>query len=528
MGIKALKGINVERSPARLGGGTGGGSGGAGQANAAEEELEEPLSPGARLFHAPKTNCCIIAIMGSKTKIDVDAVKDGLMNTLIKHPRFSSKLVVDPKKCRKPVWVRVTVNLENHIVVPDLDPDMDLSDQFVEDYISDLTKIPMDVTKPLWELHLLNIKTSDADATGVFRIHHSLGDGISLISLLLACTRKSSNLEALPSIAATKKTNSGSPNGYWRYLIAIWMVLKLMWNTFIHAMIFFATVLFLKDTDTPIKGTSGIEKHPKRIVHRTVSLDDIKFVKKEMNITINDVILGVTQAGVSHYLNKKYSNHTELTNIVIEETNYLPKNIRLRATLMVNIRPSTIIQDLADVMEKGSENKWGNAFGFILVPFHIALHDDPLDYLWKAKATIDRKKFSLEAKFTHFCGKLIVKIFGPKVAAALVYRGVANTTMSFSSIVGPSEEITFCGHQMGYLAPTVYGHPQALTIHFQSYADKMIIVLAVDEGVIPDPHTLCGYLEKSLELIKNAVIERRHNNGYIDELPNNDIIFFFH
>jgi hypothetical protein len=40
-----------------------------------EEEIaqeEEPLSPAARLFHEPKLNVYIIAIMGCKTRIDPD------------------------------------------------------------------------------------------------------------------------------------------------------------------------------------------------------------------------------------------------------------------------------------------------------------------------------------------------------------------------------------------------------------------------------------------------------------------------
>ena len=65
-------------------------------------------------------------------------------------------------------WTPTMVKLENPVFVPNLDPNIDNPDQFVEDYVSNLTKIPMDPSKPLWELHLLNIKTSDAEAVGVF------------------------------------------------------------------------------------------------------------------------------------------------------------------------------------------------------------------------------------------------------------------------------------------------------------------------------------------------------------------------
>ncbi|KAE5123314.1 hypothetical protein FH972_027366 [Carpinus fangiana] len=79
--------------------------------------------------------------------------------------------------------------------------------------------------------------------------------------------------------------------------------------------------------------------------------------------------------------------------------------------------------------------------------------------------------------------------------------------MAVSSLIGPLEEISFYGHPIAYLAPSVYGHPQALTLHFQHYSEKMTIALAVDPNVIPDPHQLCDDLQESLKLIKDAVLK---------------------
>ncbi|KAG6738710.1 hypothetical protein POTOM_058332 [Populus tomentosa] len=47
---------------------------------------------------------------------------------------------------------------------------------------------------------------------------------------------------------------------------------------------------------------------------------------------------------------------------------------------------------------------------------------------------------------------------------------------------------------------------KALMIHIVSYANKMNIILSVDEGIVPDPHQLCDDLEEFLKLIKDAVI----------------------
>ncbi|XP_026420585.1 O-acyltransferase WSD1-like [Papaver somniferum] len=476
-------------------------------------DLEEPLSPSARLLHEPHFNLYIIAIIGCKTKINPTVVKDGLVHTLLKHPRFCSLQVEVGEKGGKMKWVPTEVNLENHVIVPKIYPEMDLQspDKSVEDYISDLSKTEIDMSKPLWELHLLNIKTADAEAVGIFKIHHSLGDGTSLVSLLLACTRQTADPNALPTIPVTKTTSvrsSGNNTGISWIFMAIWGFLLLAWNTLVDIFMFFATTMFIKDTETPLKGAPGVEFAPKRFVHRSVSLDDIKLVKNAMNTTINDVVLGVTTAGLSRYLNRRYGEDTENDVGATENRNNLPKNIRLRSTLLVNIRPSSGIQALSDMMEEKAEAKWGNWIGYVLFPFTIALRDDPLDYVRQAKLVIDRKKNSYEALYTFVIAEIVLKLFGIKASAALTHRILTHTTMSFSNVVGPLEEIGFYGHQMSYIAPSVFGHPHAFTINYQSYVNKMTIVLAVDKKAVPDPHKLCDDLEESLKLIKDAVVAK--------------------
>nr|CAB3474385.1 unnamed protein product [Digitaria exilis] len=58
---------------------------------------------------------------------------------------------------------------------------------------------------------------------------------------------------------------------------------------------------------------------------------------------------------------------------------------------------------MVEMIEAGKSKavKWGNKLGYIILPFHIAMHDDPLEYVRTAKKTVDRKKSSLEALFTH-------------------------------------------------------------------------------------------------------------------------------
>ncbi|KAJ6348730.1 hypothetical protein OIU77_006330 [Salix suchowensis] len=323
---------------------------------------------------------------------------------------------------------------------------------YVEDYVSNLSRTKISMSIPMWDLHLLNIRTSKAESVGILRVHHSIGDGVSLMSLFMSCSRKVSDPDALPTLPASKKQKPcSSSGGFLQRFIRLFSVLLIYWNTFVDAVMFLITILFLDDTKTPLKGPSGVGSTPRRIVHRIVSLDDVKLVKNAMNATINDVMVGVTQAALSRYLNRKYGKNKKGGGGAAGNSN-LPKNIRLRATSFVNLRPYLGNEVISETMKSSSDVKLGNLIGYVLFPFTIALREDALDYVRSAKATGKRKKATLEAIYTYFMAKTLNKFFGAK------WGSFPNqTTLLFSNVPGPQEEITCFGHQVAYVAPTCYG-----------------------------------------------------------------------
>ncbi|GAU21109.1 hypothetical protein TSUD_10260 [Trifolium subterraneum] len=78
--------------------------------------------------------------------------------------------------------------------------------------------------------------------------------------------------------------------------------------------------------------------------------------------------------------------------------------------------------------EKGKA-RWGNHMGYIICPFSIVLHEDPLEYVRQAKATVERKKHSLEAICSYTFAKLVLNLFGVK-ARTLNY---SSTTLNISN-----------------------------------------------------------------------------------------------
>uniref|UniRef100_M8AQQ9 O-acyltransferase WSD1 C-terminal domain-containing protein n=1 Tax=Aegilops tauschii TaxID=37682 RepID=M8AQQ9_AEGTA len=240
---------------------------------------------------------------------------------------------------------------------------------------------------------------------------------------------------------------------------------------------FAATIVFLRDPPTLFRRADDhVMSNPRRrFVHRSLSLGDVKLIKNAMNCTVNDVLVGATSAALSRYYFRKSGS---------SKTNKLC----LRSVLPVNTRPTTSLQTYVDMIEAGKSNDvaWGNQLGYILLPFHLAMHDDPLAYVRKGKKTTDRKK---------------------EAGSSIFQRMFANTTILFSNMVGPTEQIELCGHPIVFIAPSIYGGPQALVVHYQSYNSTIKVILAVDNEVIPDYTQLLDDFTESFGYIKDAASE---------------------
>ncbi|VVA90141.1 unnamed protein product [Arabis nemorensis] len=410
---------------------------------------EKPLSPFSRLFSLPGRDCFNIITIGSKNECNPIVIVEGLKNTLINHPRFSSILDTGNGEHKgKAKWVRTQVNVEEHVIIPEIDPNIENPDQFLEDYTSSMAVTPMDKSKPLWEFHLLKMKTS----------HHSLGDGMSLMSLLLACTRKTCDPEAFSTfvVASTKRSASATINTcwFWSMVAWFWYIVRVIFHTCVGVFKSMVMACFGGDTSSLLMGKSGATLCPNKFIHRIISLEDVKFVLNAMNA------------------------------------------------------------DLAKMMAKGSKFRWGNSMGYVTFPLWMKSENDILEYIRRAKATMDRKKLSLEPLFSYALLKFIMEVFGIKALNIFMKRIFGRSTMVFSNVIGPTEEISYFDHQISYIAATSIGLPQVLTVNIQSYVNKVIFNLGVDLVVISDPHHLCDLIFEALRMMKTVAAENTCCDSY--------------
>ncbi|KAF7020293.1 hypothetical protein CFC21_033410 [Triticum aestivum] len=458
---------------------------------------EDPMSPTGRVFE--EMGVYIIVVMGLCTPVNLPVFRAGIETELLtRFPRFRSIQVMDGSKDGKPRWVQTVVNVDDHIIVPRLDLASVDSDpeKAVEDYVASPSLLPMDRRRPLWEFHFLDFPTSEAASTTVLRLHHSIGDGMSIITLLMASSRSTADPARLPAMPPPPKRTGAI---YQRcpqpprllsgdYLAWLWSYFVLAWHTLVDIVLLAATVLFLRDPGTmfTLVPNGGQSRGRKRLVHQSLRLDDVKLIKTVMNCTMNDVLVGVTSAALSRYYFRKSCNINT-------------KRICLRSILPVNTRPVSSRQTYVTKVETG------NQISNIICPFYIALHNDPLEYVRTAKRSMHRKKSSLEVMFAQMTVDFLVKYFGPKQTGAFIFRCfVTRTTAVLSNVVGPAEHITLCGHPIAFMAISVYGLPQALTMHYLNYGSNIKVILTVDDEQFPDCHQLLNDFAESVKLVRDA------------------------
>ncbi|KAF7127512.1 hypothetical protein RHSIM_Rhsim11G0164300 [Rhododendron simsii] len=514
---------------------------------------DEPLSPLGRLFLTPEMHQIVHCIMGCENPIDVAAITSEIANSvMVRLPRFSSLLARDSHG--REHWRKTQVDVHRHVIVVEEPVSSAVDDgEAVNDYVADLSvSYPLSYDKPLWEVHLLK-----AHNCIIFRIHHALGDGISLMSMLQEwCQRADHELDRRLSVGSMG-TNSNSSSNREKRWTQLWKVVVGMLMGLGFIMEFALRALWVKDKRTAVSGGAGVELWPRKLATAKFRLDDMKAVKKVVtNATINDVLFGVVSSGLSRYLD-------------LRTPKALQDGVQITGLAMVNLRKQSGLQELSDMLRCNSGNPWGNKFGMLLVPFYYRRGGaNPLQYVRIAKQMMDQKKQSLEAQFSYNMEKLLMSYFGPQnYPIVKLLKHNSDFPSDHSNVIGPKEEITIAGNPVKYLRLnntslphvkllklTLIFHPiilearnppfamlkvektfsgstplpqqhhfraatkpenpfswkqsyataSAITMHMLSYAGRVDMQILVAKDIIPDPQVLAKCFEDALLQMKEA------------------------
>lgn len=238
------------------------------------EKDDQPLTPAGRLFLQPQMDQVINAAVVVESAVNIDAFKAEVESSvMLKNPRFCSLMVRDSSG--REYWRRTPVDVDRHLIVRHhpLTDDPSVSDEdAVNDFMADLTfSSPLPTDKPLWEIHLLM-----AHKTIVFRVHHALGDGISLMSMMLSCCRRADDPTQPPTIGGVGAPSSAPP----RRTFSVWKLMMVVWYTLVYVFEFTMRVLWMRDKITAVSGGAGVELWPRKLTTARFRLEDMKTVKR--------------------------------------------------------------------------------------------------------------------------------------------------------------------------------------------------------------------------------------------------------
>ncbi|XP_058739225.1 wax ester synthase/diacylglycerol acyltransferase 5-like [Vicia villosa] len=460
-----------------------------------DEELEQPVSPLGQYFNSSVICLHIIAVLEFEVPIHDLQVFALFKDVFLPiSPRFSSIMVED--KNRKKQWRKVDVNLKDHIKVPIFSEGKTLEfyDKCFHDYLSTIAMEKLSQEKPLWEVHIVNYPTKNSLGNMIFKLHHALGDGYSLMGALLSCLQRADNPSLPLSFPCLKPTKSVTfKKSCWR---------KICWtmsSVFSTVSDFGWSVLkssVMDDDESPIRsGDGGADFQPICISTLTFSMEHIKDIKSKLGVTVNDVVTGIVFYGTRLYMQEKdsKSNTSNSTALVLLNTR--------------NIEGYKSIDDMLNT--KKSKGPWGNRISFLHVPIpklNKSRISNPLEFISHTHNIIKRKKQSLAVALT---GKLLEiegKFRGQEEVAKHIRKTITNSSTVITNLVGPVEQMSLANHPVKGLYFTLAGGAESLIISIMSYMGVLRVTLKTEKDFI-DEQRLKSCIQSAFEIIFKSAMK---------------------
>lgn len=396
--------------------------------------------------------------------------------------RFRHKVVQQGSKA---YWVTDhNFNINAHLHRLALPPPGDKT--ALQEFVSDLMSTPLDFSKPLWQMHY--IEHYGEGGALLIRLHHCIADGIALMHVMLSTTdteadapyptppqreehRRPGWLEstlrnALGMVASARKVTDTLIHESLETLMNPGHALDLAGQGASAAAALGKILLLGPDPHTVYKGPLGVSK--RAAWSEAIPLANVKFIGKVLGGTVNDVLLTAMTGALRRYM---------------EYRNDPTDGINIRAMVPVNLRS----------LEEAY--KLGNHFGLIYLSLPIFLVD-PSERLLELKQRMDDIKGTPEAvvafQILNTLGMMpidvaeqMINIFGMKSSAVM------------TNVPGPRQAIYFAGQRVH---TSMFWVPQSgrmgLGVSIFSYNDSVVLGIATDTGLVPDPEKINEFFEQ--------------------------------
>ena len=424
--------------------------------------------------------------------ITVEALRERIADKLLKYDRFRYKAVVDALGA---TWVPDdAVDLTHHVQATALQPAAGGGQrQALQRLCGELATTPLDAARPLWQFHLVE-RYRDGDISGsalIARVHHCIGDGIALISVMLSITDGGSDppkrrrreaqsaaggdwlsdavLKPLGELTAKAIGMYGS--GMAKSIDALANPSEPLFSSLAGSMDMAraglkvmndvaALAAMPDDSRTLLKGKPAGRK----VVawSEPLPLSEVKAIGKALNCTVNDVLLACVAGAVGAYLRG-----------LGEE----PLDKEIRAMVPVNLRPLDKAWQL------------GNRFGLapLVLPIGIS---NPVQRVYAVHRRMDQLKGSYQPLLA-FAVLAVSGLFIKPVQDAVLGMFAKKATAVMTNVPGPAVALKFCGstlRQVMFWVPA--SGDIGVGVSILSYDGGVQFGLITDAGLCPEPQQI--------------------------------------
>jgi len=425
--------------------------------------------------------------------ITTDALRQRIGDKLLKYDRFLQKAVADTMGAH---WVPdETFDLTRHVVRTTLQPEHGETERHaLQRLCGELATTPLDPARPLWQFHL--IENYESGSAMVARLHHCIGDGIALMSVMMSITdggadpprrrRKVKPEEESEgdwlSDAVLKPLTDLTVKAIGMYGSGVGKSMEVLSNP--GAMMggmdmartglkvvndVAALAVMPDDSPTLLKG----KPNGKKVVawSEPLSLDDVKCIGKALNCTVNDVLLSCVAGAIGGYLQNRGQD---------------PAGKEIRAMVPVNLRPLDKAWQL------------GNRFGLapLVLPIGIA---NPVERAYAVHQRMDDLKGSYQPLLA-FAVLSVSGLFIKPVQDAVLGMFAKKATAVMTNVPGPGVPLKFCGST---LRQNMFWVPASgeigVGVSILSYGGGVQFGLITDQQLCPEPQDIIDRFEPEFD-----------------------------
>ncbi|MEN9418451.1 MAG: hypothetical protein RI988_2071, partial [Pseudomonadota bacterium] len=462
----------------------------------------------------------IVGVWLLQPAVTLEALRACIAERLLRYGRFRQRVEPDALGAR---WVNDEhFDITRHVVPTRLVRRRGQGERAaLKALCGELATTPLDPRHPLWQFHL--VEHYEGGSALVARLHHCIGDGISLISVMMGITdggtqppearskgREPAGEARGGSAGAGDGGEDGGEDGGDDFLADL--LIRPLGELAVKAIGLAgsgaqksldlmarpgaplagtvdlaragvqlagdATSILLMPDDSPTRLKGALAGRKVVAWSEPMPLAEVKSIGKGLNCSVNDVLLACVAGAIGRYLRACGDD---------------PTGQEIRAMVPVNLRPPEQAHEL------------GNRFGLAPLVLPVGL-SNPIERVYEVR----RRMAELKGSFQPLLA------FGVLAVAGLLVKGAQDAllgifsrkaTAVMTNVPGPAQPLQFCG---ATLRQTMFWVPASgnigVGVSILSYAGGVQFGLMTDEQRCADPQAIIEQFAPEFEILLLATM----------------------